>query len=62
MKLLYIKLLYYLGHFTYIIGMKYWYIPLAYSIYSKLMGKSAELDIEGNVWGRPLPPPEKDDL
>lgn len=62
MKSLYIKLLYYLGHITYLLGLKYWYIPGAYYLYGYFMQKSSELDIENVVWSKPLPPPEKDDV
>lgn len=54
MKLILIKLYYYLGHFIYLLGLKYWYIPGAYYIYNYFMGKSSQLDTEGQFWKAPI--------
>jgi len=54
MKTFKIKLYYYLGHLTYLLGLKYWYIPSAYSVYGYFMEKSSQLDTEGLVWKTPV--------
>lgn len=62
MKTLYIKLLYYTGHITYLLGLKYWYIPGAYYVYKWCMSKSSELDVDNVVWSKPYSRPEKDEV
>lgn len=62
MKLLLSHLSYYLGHITYLIGLKYIYIPGAYYLYNWSMNKSSELDIDNKVWSKPLARPEKDQV
>lgn len=62
MKTFKIKIYYYLGHSTYLIGIKHVYIPGAYPLYNYLMVKSSELDIDGILWGKPLAEPEKDEV
>ena len=57
-----IYLYYYIGHLTWIIGLKHLYIPGAYKLYNWAMCKSSELDKEGLIWGPILPGPEKDDV
>jgi len=50
MQITLIHLYYYLGHLTYLLGLKYWYIPGAYYLYSYFMSKSTELDVDNQFW------------
>lgn len=53
MKIALIKLYYYIGHLTYLLGLKYWYIPGADYVYGYFMDKSSELDVDSQFWKTP---------
>ena len=57
-----IYLYYYIGHLTWLIGLKHWYIPGSYWLYNWAMNKSERLDTAGLIWGPILAGPEKDDI
>jgi hypothetical protein len=54
MRLLKVRLYYYIGVKSYLLGFK----PAC----NYFLSKSEELDTEGKVWGKPLASPNKDEV